>query len=111
MIAAEVVSNFGSMMSRLAIPWLAVLVLGATPWQMGLLAVADVLAGAVTALGLGVMVDRWPKRAVMVSADAARAALLVLLALAASGHDLSFGLLLAAATAGGVFTMRSESVV
>ena len=111
MIAAEVVSNFGSMMSRLAIPWLAVLVLGATPWQMGLLAVADVLAGAVTALGLGVMVDRWPKRAVMVSADAARAALLVLLALAASGHDLSFGLLWAAATAGGVFTMRSESVV
>ncbi|MBK8526821.1 MAG: MFS transporter [Rubrivivax sp.] len=83
-IAAEVVSNFGSMMSRLAIPWLAVLALGATPWQMGLLAVADVLAGATAAIGIGVLVDRWPKRAAMVAADVARAALLVGLALAAA---------------------------
>lgn len=79
-IAAEVVSNFGSMMSRLAIPWLAVLALGATPWQMGLLAVADVPAGATAAVGIGVLVDRWPKRAAMVAADVARAALLVGLA-------------------------------
>ncbi|MBK7263661.1 MAG: MFS transporter [Rubrivivax sp.] len=107
-IAAEVVSNFGSMMSRLAIPWLAVLALGATPWQMGLLAVADVLAGATAAIGIGVLVDRWPKRAAMVAADVARAALLVGLALAAAGQQLSFGLLWAAAAAGGVLTMAFE---
>lgn len=107
-VAAEVVSNFGAMMSRLAIPWLAVLVLGATPWQMGLLAIADVLAGAVAAIGLGVLVDRWPRRATMVGADAARAALLVALALAAAGQHLSFGLLWAAAAAGGVLTMAFE---
>jgi len=34
------------MLSRLVIPWIATLVLGATPLQMGVLAVADVAAGA-----------------------------------------------------------------
>ena len=107
-IAAEVVSNFGSMMSRLAIPWLAVLMLGATPWQMGLLAVADVLAAAVAALALGVAIDRRPKRAVMVAADIARTALLGLLALAAAGGSMSFVALLGAAAAGGVLGMAFE---
>ena len=43
--AADVVSTFGSLMSRLAIPWLAV---------------ADVAAGALTAPLLGALIDRWP---------------------------------------------------
>ena len=56
--AADVVSTFGSLMSRLAIPWLAVLVLDAGPGAMALLAVADVAAAALAALLLGVLVDR-----------------------------------------------------
>ena len=36
-LAAEGVSNFGSMLSRLAIPWLAALVLQATPSKMAAL--------------------------------------------------------------------------
>ena len=43
-IAAEGVSNFGSMLSRLAIPWVATLLLDATPAAMALLLVADVVA-------------------------------------------------------------------
>ncbi len=35
-LSAEAVSNLGSMLSRLAIPWFATLSLNATPWQMGL---------------------------------------------------------------------------
>ena len=48
--AAEVISTFGSLMSRLAIPWTAVLVLKAEPTAMALLAVADVAAAALAAL-------------------------------------------------------------
>ena len=61
-LAAEVVSNFGSMLSRLAIPWLAALALAATPLDMGYLLVADVLAGAVGSLLLGAVVDGLGKR-------------------------------------------------
>ena len=65
--AAEVVSTFGSLMSRLAIPWLAVLVLKAEPTAMAWLAMADVAAGALAALLLGALVDRWPKRRTMIA--------------------------------------------
>jgi hypothetical protein len=66
--AAEVVSTFGSLMSRLAIPWLAVLVLQAGPTAMALLAIADVAAGASAALLLGALIDRWSKRRTMIAA-------------------------------------------
>ena len=52
-LAAEMVSNFGSMLSRLVVPWLATLALSATPFEMGLLLMADVVAGACGALLLG----------------------------------------------------------
>ena len=71
-LAAEIVSNFGSMLSRLVLPWLATLVLTATPFEMGLLLMADVVAGACGSLLLGAVVDRMRKRAVMLAADAAR---------------------------------------
>lgn len=64
-LVAETVSNFGSMLSRLVIPGLATLVLSATPFEMGLLLMADVVAGACGALLLGATVDRLSKRAVM----------------------------------------------
>lgn len=107
-IGAEVVSNFGSMMSRLAIPWLAVLTLGATPFEMGLLAVADVVAAAVAALGLGVFIDRHRKRAVMIGADLASAALVAALALGAATATLGFTTLLLAAAASSVLTMAFQ---
>jgi len=108
LLAAEVVSNFGSMLSRLAIPWLATLALGVTPFQMGFLLVADVAAGAAGSLALGAWVDRLDKRAVMLGADVARAAVLGALALAAVLEWLSFGLLVVAAAASGVLTVTFE---
>ena len=81
-LAAESASNFGSMLSRLALPWLAALVLQATPLQMAALLVADVAAAALGSLLLGGWVDRHGKRFVMLWADGLRCALLALLALA-----------------------------
>lgn len=107
-LAAEGVSNFGSMLSRLAIPWIASLMLGATPWQMGLLIVADVVAAGAGALLLGPWVDRSGKRRVMLLADGLRAAVLAAVALAAWQGVLGFGGLLAAAAAGGLLTVAFE---
>ena len=107
-LAAESVSNFGSMLSRLAIPWLAALGLQATPADMAALLLADVAAGAMGALWLGVYVDRHGKRAVMLCCDAGRCALLALLALAAWRGWLHFGGLLAAAACSGLLTVAFE---
>lgn len=107
-LAADVISTFGSLMSRLAIPWLAVLVLGAGPGAMALLAVADVGAAALAALLLGVIVDRLPKRGTMIACDLVRAgALLAVPALAWLGH-LSIGVLVAVVALNGALTIAFE---
>ena len=107
-LLAEGASNFGSMLSRLAIPWLAALVLNASPLQMAALLMADVAAGALGALWLGPWVDRHGKRAVMLAADGARAVLLAGLALAAWQQVVSMALLVAAAAASGMLTLAFE---
>ena len=107
-LAAEGISNFGSMLSRLAIPWLATLVLQATPAQMAALLLADVAAAALGALWLAGWIDRHGKRAVMLLADAARCALLLFLALAAWRGWASLSLLVLAAAASGVLTAGFE---
>lgn len=107
-LAAEGISVFGTMLSRLAIPWAAALLLAATPWQMGWLLVAEVLAAALGSLLLGSWVDRWRKRAVMVGSDMLCAAVLALLALLTATGWLTFAALLAAAAATGVLRMAFE---
>jgi MFS family permease len=108
LLAAEVVSNFGAMLSRLAIPWLAALALDVTPFQMGFLVVADVIAGAAGSLVLGVMVDRMDKRAVMIATDLGRATVLGALAWLAVQERLAFPMLVAAAAASGIMTVMFE---
>ena len=107
-LAAEVVSNFGAMLSRVAIPWLATLQLDASPLAMGALVVADVAAGAVAALVLGTLIDRAGKRGVMVLADLLRAAVLALLAWLAYHDALAMWMLVAAAVVSGALTVAFE---
>jgi MFS family permease len=106
--AAEVVSTFGSLMSRLAIPWLAVLVLKAEPTAMAMLAVADVAAGALAALLLGALVDRWPKRRTMIAADLIRAAMLFTVPVMALLDLLSIGWLVVVVAVNGALTVAFE---
>lgn len=107
-LAAEGASNFGSMLSRLAIPWLATLVLDATAWQMALLLVVDVVAGALGSLWLGALIDARGKRAVMLGADVLRALVLALLAGAAWAQSLTMAALLLASAAGALLTVAFE---
>ena len=92
-LASEGISNAGSMLSRLALPWLAALALDATPMQMSLLLVADVAAGALGSLVIGTLVDQASKRAVMIGADVLRAAVLAALAVLAWQRQISMPLL------------------
>jgi Na+/melibiose symporter-like transporter len=107
-LAAEVVSNFGAMLSRVAIPWLATLQLAASPLEMGALVVADVAAGAVAALFLGALIDRAGKRAVMVLTDCLRAAVLAMVAWLSYHGALAMWMLVAAAVVNGALTVAFE---
>lgn len=112
-LVSEGVSNFGSMLSRLAIPWVATLGLAATPLQMSALLVADVLAAALGGVLLAGWVDRHGKRSAMLLADAARAAVLALLAWSVWRGQASLALLVAAAAlsglAGAVFDLARSA--
>ncbi|MBX3603839.1 MAG: MFS transporter [Piscinibacter sp.] len=108
LFAAEMVSLGGSLIGRTALPFVAILVLEAAPWQVALLGVADILAGALAAPLLGALVDRAPKRRTMIAADLLRALLLLAVPIAAWQGQLGIGLLLGVAFAVGVLHIAFE---
>ncbi len=73
---AQVVSPAGSRISDLALPLTAVLVLGATPAQMGALGVVGAMPNLIFGLFAGVWVDRVRRRPILIGADLGRALLL-----------------------------------
>ncbi len=75
-------SQLGAALGSLAIPYLAVTALDATPFQMGLLAALSGIGFLLIALPAGAIVDRRSKRRVMMTADLFRALLLCTLPLA-----------------------------
>jgi len=79
--AGETVSQVGAQLGQLAIPVLAVTLLGATEWQVGLLNAAETAAFLVIGLPVGAWVDRMRKRRVMIVADLVRAAALAMIPL------------------------------
>jgi MFS family permease len=68
-------STVGTQVSFLAVPLLAVIVLNATPAQVGLLGVLKTSAFLLIGLPAGAWLDRVRRRGVMVAADLARAVL------------------------------------
>lgn len=80
---AQAVSTAGSVITGLALPLTAVLLLGATPAQMGLLRIADSVPHLLFGLFAGVWVDRARRQAILVGADLGCAILLASIPLAA----------------------------
>src|SRR5438552_16916413 len=72
----QTVSELGSVVTRTAIPLLALLVLGAGPLEMALLVVSASLAVVLVGLLAGAWVDRLRRRPLLILADTTRAALL-----------------------------------
>jgi MFS family permease len=70
------VSTFGSLITRAALPFMAILVLNATPGQIAILRAADLVPGFLIGLVAGVWVDRLRRRPLMIAADIGRALVL-----------------------------------
>src|SRR5258708_22980422 len=79
----QTVSQFGSMVTRDALPLIGVLVLRASPWQMGLLSAAGSAPVLVIGLLAGAWVDRLRRRPILIAADLGRAVLVASIPVAA----------------------------
>ena len=101
----QTVSRFGSGITGIALPLTGVLLLAATPSQMGILSALD--GAAVLAIGLfaGVWVDRVRRRPLLIATDLARAFILSTVPLAALFGVLHIEQLYAVAALTGMFTV------
>src|SRR5919198_965263 len=85
--SAETISQFGSNVSQIALPLVAVIVLHASAFQVAALSTIDFLPFLIFTLPAGVWVDRLARRPIMVIADLGRAVALGSVPLAAAvGH-------------------------
>jgi MFS family permease len=104
--AAQTISVGGDQVTLLALPLAAVLRLGATPGQMGLLTAAGWLPHLLLSLAAGAWIDqRQHRRRIMVWADLGRAAVLVSVPAAAFAGVLTLGQLYGVAFACGCLTV------
>jgi MFS family permease len=103
--AGQTISLFGSSITALALPSVAILTLGASAYQVGLLQAAQFLAFPLLGLPAGVWVDRLPRKAVMIVADVGRALALGSVPLAWAAHSLTLGQLYFVSLVVGVLTV------
>jgi len=103
--AGAAISDVGSQVTLLAVPLIAALTLQATPWQMGLLAAAGGAPILLVGLFAGVWVDRVRRRPVMIATDLGRAALLLVIPVAAVAGVLCIEILYAVLLLTGALTV------
>lgn len=103
--AANLAAQSAEQLSLAAVPLVAVLVLGAGPGEIGLLAAVQTLPYLLLSIPLGLLADRLPRRAVMVAGEAMRAISLVLLLLMLLSGALSIAGLAVVGFAGAVGTV------
>lgn len=94
LLAAEVVSNTGSQMSALAIPWFVLETTG-SPARMGFVLAAEFLGTALLGIPSGLIAARLGARRTLLVCDLVRAPLVALVPLLAATGVLTFPLLLA----------------
>ncbi len=79
----QTISVFGSQVTLLALPLVAVITLKATAVQMGILTAAGTISWLLIGLFAGVWVDRLRRRPILIAADTGRALLLIFVPIAA----------------------------
>jgi MFS family permease len=99
--AGESISGFGSAITTVALPLVAVSTLHASTALVALLTGATWLPWVLIGLPAGAWVDRWPRRRVLLIADLVAAAVLLAVPVAAWTGVLTIGMLLAAAVVAG----------
>lgn len=93
--SGSTISEFGSLVTAVALPFAAILALGASPFQMALLRASDIVPALIMALVAGVWVDRLKRRPILVVTDLGRAILLATIPAAAFAHLLTMAQLYA----------------
>jgi MFS family permease len=74
--SAETVSQFGTQISLLALPLVAIDVLHVSAFKVAALTTVEFLPFLLVSLPAGVWVDRWPRRPILIAGDLGRAGLL-----------------------------------
>src|SRR5260221_5728271 len=87
------ISELGSRISREGIPLIAVIVLAATPEQVGLLTAISAIPVLIFGLFAGLWIDRLRRRPVMIVTDVGRTLLLLAIPLASLTVQLSLPLI------------------
>jgi MFS family permease len=100
---AEIVSNLGSRMTWLALPWFVLVTTGSAT-KMGIVFAVEAVPMAVLGIPSGSLVQRFGARTTMLACDLVRAPLLALVPLLHALGALPFGVLLALVFMAGVFT-------
>jgi MFS family permease len=103
--SAETISQFGTQVSQLALPFVAIVVLDASPFAVAALGTVEFLPFLLFTLPAGVWVDRLPRRAILIVADYGRAALLFTVPVAYALDLLTMAQLYVVGFAVGTFTV------
>ncbi len=89
--SAETISQFGTQVSGLALPLVALLVLDASAFEVAALGTVEFLPFILFTLPAGVWVDRLPRRPILIVGDFGRAALLLTIPVAYVADALTLG--------------------
>jgi MFS family permease len=102
------ISSFGSQFSPFAIQVIAVSILGATSFQLGILSFLNTIPFLTLGLLVGVYVDRHRRRRIMIFADFGRALALFLIPLSAVIYAVTMNLLYLVTFVAGILTVFFE---
>ncbi|GAA4990705.1 MFS transporter [Kitasatospora paranensis] len=105
LLTGDTVSQFGSQVTTLALPLVALSTFHASAFQMGLLTAASTVPVAIAGLPAGAWVDRMRRRPVLVATDLLRFALLASIPLAYAFGELTLAQLYAVAVLAGTATV------
>jgi MFS family permease len=97
LIAGQTVTQLGTDVTAIAFPLIAVLLLHATPWQLGILVAVQNGAFLLVGVPAGVWLDRRRLRPVLIATDLVRCAALLTVTVAAALSQLNLPLLMAMA--------------
>jgi MFS family permease len=103
--SAETISQFGTQVSLLAVPTVAILVLQAPPFEVALLGTIEFLPFLLFALPAGVWVDRLRRRPILIAGDVGRAISLASIPIAFELGHLTIWQLYAVGFANGLLTV------
>ena len=103
--SGQTISEFGSQVSQLAIPWVALVTLQASAFEVATLGTVEFLPFVLFTLPAGVWVDRMRRRSILVAGDLGRAVLLTSIPVAYALGDLTLAQLYVVSFLVGIHTV------